>query len=545
MVALPHFDESSQRPSIEPDSAKADSAEVLLEAHAVTVDYPGVRALDAVSITFRGGEIHAVVGENGAGKSTMMNVLSGVVRPTLGRLTMKGIPTEFTRPSDAIRAGIAMVHQELHLIETLNVAENVMLGREPTRFFGFAVDRASQRTRAGQLLRMLGSDLNLSTTASELSIAQAQFVEIAKCLASDAQVLIFDEPTAVLGECDSDRLFTVMRRLRDEGRCIVFISHHLDEVIAVADRISVLRDGRLVQSFQREADGVIRGKDGIAADEGTLAHAMVGRELESIYPAKGSASGARAAIELVDFGARRKSHGISLSVAPGEILGIAGLVGSGRTETAEAIVGLRQRDGVVRIDGCEVQFATVRAAKQAGVAYVSEDRKGRGLHTTLSSLCNMTLPSLDACTKLGGLLIDSKSERKISQHWINAFQIRCARPMQPISSLSGGNQQKFALARWLETKPKVLIIDEPTRGVDVGARGEIYRIIAKLASDGLACIVISSELPELIGIAHRVVVMRLGTIAGEVPRDRLALADCQERIVRIASGLPEENEHRQ
>ena len=243
MVALPHFDESSQRPSIEPDSAKADSAEALLEAHAVTVDYPGVRALVAVSITFRGGEIHAVVGENGAGKSTMMNVLSGVVRPTLGRLTMKGIPTEFTRPSDAIRAGIAMVHQELHLIETLNVAENVMLGREPTRFFGFAVDRASQRTRAGQLLRMLGSDLNLSTTASELSIAQAQFVEIAKCLASDAQVLIFDEPTAVLGECDSDRLFTVMRRLRDEGRCIVFISHHLDEVIAVADRISVLRDG--------------------------------------------------------------------------------------------------------------------------------------------------------------------------------------------------------------------------------------------------------------------------------------------------------------
>lgn len=529
--------------SVERIQNLSDSSDAILTVHAVTVDYPGVRALDAVSLAFRAGEIHAIVGENGAGKSTLMNVLSGVVRPTAGALAVNGVVTQFARPLDAIRVGIAMVHQELNLVPTLNVAENVLLGREPTRFFGVAVDRASQRARAGGFLRMLGADLNLATMASDLSIAQGQFVEIAKCLASDARIFIFDEPTAVLGEREADQLFTVMKRLRDEGRCVIFISHHLDEVVAVCDRVSVLRDGRLVQSFARGGDGTLRGEDGALADERKLAHAMVGREVGAMYPPKGSASAAGAAIELVGFGACGKSHGISFSVTPGEILGIAGLVGSGRTETAEAIVGLRPSEGMLRVDGCEVRFKNAREAMRAGVAYVSEDRKGSGLHVTLSSISNMTLPSLGAYTHMGGLRVDAHAEWKISKHWIDLFQIRCARPQQPISSLSGGNQQKFALARWLETKPKVLIIDEPTRGVDVGARGEIYRIIAQLAHEGLACIMISSELSEVIGIAHRVIVMRGGTIAGELPRDRLALKGCQERIVRIASGLSQECEH--
>ena len=531
-------------PSVQGHKGQDDMNREILVVNSVTVDYPGVRALDSVSLAFGTGEIHAIVGENGAGKSTMMKVLSGVIRPTSGTIMLKGTQRQFTRPSDAIRAGIAMVHQELHLVGTLNVAENVLLGREPTRFFGVAVDQQQQRIRAGELLQQLGGDFDLSTPASDLSIAQQQFVEIAKCLASDARVLIFDEPTAVLGEVEANRLFAVMRRLRDEGRCVIFISHHLDEVISVADRISVLRDGKFVQAFSRNTIGIVQSEDGSVADEGRLAHAMVGHELSSIYPEKFYATFKSKAIELRNFGAKKKSHSISFSVAPGEILGIAGLVGSGRTETAEAIVGIRPCEGVLRVEDRDIRFHNPRAAMRAGVAYVSEDRKNRGLHITLSSIANMMLPSLDKVSRFGGIMIDSQSEQRISQSWIDTFQIRCARPMQANSSLSGGNQQKFALARWLEAKPKVLIIDEPTRGVDVGARGEIYRIIAKLAREGLACIVISSELPEVIGISHRVIVMREGTIAGEIPRERLAKKDCQERIVRIASGLSEESNPR-
>ncbi len=536
-------------PSVPEPKGHEDMNREILVVNSVTVDYPGVRALDSVSLAFRTGEIHAIVGENGAGKSTMMKVLSGVIRPTSGSMMLKGTQRQFTRPSDAIRAGISMVHQELHLVGTLNVAENVLLGREPTRFFGVAVDQQQQRIRAGELLQQLGGDFDLSTPASDLSIAQQQFVEIAKCLASDARVLIFDEPTAVLGEVEANRLFAVMRRLRDEGRCVIFISHHLDEVISVADRISVLRDGKLVQAFARNTSGIVQSKDGSVADEGRLAHAMVGHELSSIYPEKFYSTShypnsKSAAIELRNFGAKKKSHSISFSVAPGEILGIAGLVGSGRTETAEAIVGIRPCEGVLLVEGREIRFGNPRAAIRAGVAYVSEDRKNRGLHLTLSSIANMMLPSLDKVSRIGGIMIDSQTEQRISQDWIDTFQIRCARPRHAISSLSGGNQQKFSLARWLEARPKVLIIDEPTRGVDVGARGEIYRIIAKLAREGLACIVISSELPEVIGLSHRVIVMREGTIAGEIPCERLARKDCQERIVRIASGLSEESSPR-
>ena len=510
--------------------------EALLEARSVTVEYPGVRALDRVSIAFRAGEIHAVVGENGAGKSTLMKVLSGSVRPTVGEVKLAGRLTDFGQPSDALRAGIAMVHQELNLVPTLDVAENVTLGTEPRRMLGVAVDRAAQRKRAGELLALLGADLDLSREAQQLSVAEAQFVEIAKCLASEARVLIFDEPTAVLGEREAARLLARMRALRDEGRAVIFISHHLEEVVAVADRVSVLRDGALVQAFVR-GDGALRDASGAAVDEHALAAAMVGRSLGSIYPEKGSARDGAAALRLRGFGAVGRSAGIDLEVRRGEIVGLAGLVGAGRTETAEAIVGLRASVGAVEVDGGVRAFAGVKDAMRAGVVYVSEDRKGRGLHVTLSSIANMTLPSLDRHARLGGARIDASGERAVARRWIDAFAIRCARPDAPISSLSGGNQQKFALARWLETQPRVLIIDEPTRGVDVGAKAEIYRIIADLAAKGLACVVISSELPELIGLAHRVLVMREGRIVGEVDRDGLAAANCEERIVRMASGL--------
>ncbi len=519
----------------EPDSSA--SRRIALRAQSVTVDYPGVRALDRVTLDFRRNEIHAIIGENGAGKSTLMQVLCGSLAPTHGTVVRNGVTMRFARPSDAMRAGIAMVHQELNLVETLNVAENISLGREPTRFGGVVIDRQRQLARARELLAAFGAEIDPAAQTGDLSIAQAQFVEIAKCIASEAEVLILDEPTAVLGARESARLLTLLRQLRDAGRAILFITHHLDEVVAVADRISVLRDGLLVTSFERDASGVLRGHNALPVDEIALARAMVGRELGSIYPIKGSSSTPDPAIELVNFGARGRSREINVSVAPGEIVGIAGLVGSGRTESAEAIVGLREREGVVRIAGRAVRFSGVRAAMREGVVYVSEDRKGRGLHTTLSTSVNMTLPTLDAATRFAGLWLDESHERGVTARWIHALVIRCARPEHAINSLSGGNQQKVALARWLETKPRVLIIDEPTRGVDVGAKAEIYAIIARLAREGLACLVISSELPELIGIAHRVVVLRNGTVAGELSREQLLETDCEEQIMRLASGV--------
>jgi len=500
------------------------------------VDYPGVRALDAVSMQFRSGEIHAVVGENGAGKSTLMKVLSGSLRPTTGGIRVHGREAAFGRPLDAMRAGISMVHQELNIVPTLDVAENVCLGREPVGLLGLKVRHAAQRARARELLALLGSSIDVGRSAAGLSVAEAQFVEIAKCLASDARVLILDEPTAVLGEHEARQLLRLMQRLRDEGRAIVFISHHLDEVVAIADRVSVLRDGKLVHSFARGtrdgAASVLRDGEGIAVDESRIASAMVGRELGSIYPAKGVAVAREPVLELVGFGALGRSQGITLSVSPGEIVGIAGLVGSGRTETAEAIVGLRPHVGALRVHGEERSFDGSASARRAGVAYVSEDRKGRGLHVSLSSIENMTLPSLERHVRAGGLLIDRASERAVTSRWIDAFSIRCARPELPISSLSGGNQQKFALARWLEVAPTVLVIDEPTRGVDVGARAEIHAEVRRLAAAGSAVVFASSELEEVLLLADRVLVMHEGAIAGE-----LAAHEATEvAIMHLATG---------
>lgn len=524
---------------MQPSIGATDKAphSVVLSATNITVDYPGVRALDCVSLDFRAGEIHAIVGENGAGKSTLMQVLCGSRRATEGVVAREGIAVRFNSPAEAMRNGIAMVHQELNLVETLSVAENISLGNEPSWCGGMLVDRTRQHNRARELLAALGAEIDPAQQVSELSIAQAQFVEIAKCLATDSRVLIFDEPTAVLGARETARLLALLRQLREAGRTILFVSHHLDEVIAIADRVSVLRDGKVVKLFERDAEGVLRAEDSSEVDEGSLARAMVGRELGSIYPPKGEAQEGALALELVQFGARGRSRNISLSVRAGEIVGIAGLVGSGRTESAQAVVGLLESDGAVRLGGHPARFRDVRAAMRAGVVYVSEDRKGKGLHTSLSTRVNMTLPSLDTSTRFGGAWVDDGAQRSCTQRWIRALEIRCAQPEQPVASLSGGNQQKVAVARWLETKPKVLIIDEPTRGVDVGAKAEIYAILVRLARAGLACIVISSELPELIGIAHRIVVMRGGSIAGELSREQLAAADCDERIMRLASGV--------
>lgn len=511
----------------------------MLEVRKLTVDFPGVRALDGVSLTFRRGEIHAVIGENGAGKSTLMNVLSGVRGPTRGELLLDGKEVRFRQPYEAIKQGVSMVHQELHLVEDLSVAENIFLGREPMGDrLGISIDRATMHQGAAHFLSLLGSDLDPTRSARELSIADAQFVEIAKCLASKARVLIFDEPTAVLGERDAAKLLSLLKRMRDEGRAILFISHHLEEVVDIANRVSVLRDGKFVAAFERY-DGVLRCKDGKPSREDALAHAMVGRPLGELYPTRTPRASEPPRLALNAFGAKGKSSGINLTVAPGEIVGIAGLVGSGRTETMEAIVGLRKSVGEVLLDGKSVQFQSPRQAMSSGVAYVSEDRKGRGLHVSLSSRVNCTLPTLDRFARAAGAVMDIDEERATTDAWIRNLGIRCARPESPISSLSGGNQQKFAIARWLEARPQVLIVDEPTRGVDVGAKAEVYRVLHQLAADGMACIIVSSELPELRGMCDRVVVLRGGRLVGELSRERLESADAEERLIRLASGLSE------
>ncbi len=498
-----------------------------------------MRALDRVSLSFRPREIHAVIGENGAGKSTLMKVLSGVQQPSAGDLRCDNRVVRFRQPQEAIAHGVSMVHQELHLVEALSVAENIFLGREVTRGrLGIRLDRRAMHARAAEFLSMLGAEIDPRASARDLSIADAQFVEIAKCLASDARVLIFDEPTAVLGEREATRLLALLRRLRDEGRAVVFISHHLEEVVDHANRVSVLRDGRLVAEFERY-DGVLRCKEGKPSRESALAQAMVGRALGDLYPTRERCAHEHSRIALEDFGARGRSAGISLSVAAGEIVGIAGLVGSGRTETMEAIVGLRPSMGRVRVDGTVVQFRSPRDAMRCGVAYISEDRKGRGLHVSLSSTVNCTLPTLDRFASAMGASIATKRERVTTERWIHELGIRCARLDAPISSLSGGNQQKFAIARWLEGTPNVLIVDEPTRGVDVGAKAEVYRVIAQLADAGMACIVVSSELPELRGLCDRVIVLRQGMVVGELARARLMLPDAEEQLIRLASGLSE------
>lgn len=546
----------------------------VLAAGRVCVDYPGVRALDCVSLGFGLGEIHAIVGENGAGKSTLMKVLSGFSRPTSGGLILDDRPVSFARPADALRAGIAMVHQELNLVPTLTIAENILLGREPRRgVLKLAVDGRRQRREAERLLALLGAELDVRREARHLSVAEAQFVEIARCLASEARILIFDEPTAVLGERETSRLLALLRRLRDEGRAILFISHHLDEVIDVADRASVLRDGVLVAEFARQRRGAhpidqphhapraphsapliaVGDPRERPITEGTLAESMVGRPLGSIFPPRrptcqrpGDASAPRVprlvlrALRPADApfaDASSSNAGVELEIAAGEVVGMAGLIGSGRTELAESVVGIRRALGAVILEGQPRRFRTLREAMGAGVVYLSEDRKGRGLHLSLSSIANTTLPSLNSFSQLGGLRIDHRAERAVTRCWIDELAIRCARPSEPIATLSGGNQQKFALARWLHTRPSVLLLDEPTRGVDVGAKEEIYRLIAQLAAEGLACLVISSELPELIGLCDRVVVMREGRLVGELSREQLDWHDAEVRLVRLASGL--------
>ncbi|MCP4836230.1 MAG: sugar ABC transporter ATP-binding protein [Phycisphaera sp.] len=490
----------------------------MLKIENISKTFPAVRALNGVTLRVDAGEVHGVIGENGAGKSTLMKILAGVQPPDEGSLSLAGSAYRPRHVNDASEAGVVMIHQELNLVDDLSVAENIMLGREPRRLG--VLDFGTMRKESARILTEIGATIDPRTRVGDLPVAQQQLVEIAKALSQDTRVLILDEPTAVLSERETTLLFRLVRRLRERGVAIVYISHLLPEILDLCDRITVLRDGRLVAETT-PAD----------SDADHLASLMVGRELVDVYPPRVPIESDSKRLDVRGLTVPGHAVDVDFDIAPGEILGLAGLVGSGRTEVAEAIVGLRPvASGEIRLDDQPVRFQSPRQALDRGVAYVSEDRKGRGILVDLSCVENTTLPNLSA---YGRVVPHRRRERAATDAWIERLDIRCPDPRNPIRSLSGGNQQKFAVASRLDAEPTVILLDEPTRGVDVGAKRELYHLIAGLADRGLACLMISSELPELIGLCHRIAVMRQGRLAGVVDGPTAT----EESIMRLAAGV--------
>lgn len=484
----------------------------------IVMQFPAVRALDGVSLTFETGEIHGIVGENGAGKSTLMKILSGLQPPTEGTIELNGTTIHLHGVRDAFGRGIAMIHQELNLVDELTVAENIFLGREHVKFG--LLNQESMRDESQIYLTAVHAPFSPATRVGELSIAGKQLVEIAKALAYKAEILIMDEPTAVLSEPEAEALFALIARLKADGVTVLYISHRLVEVCRICDRITVLRDGKFVKT--------VDAKDSNPTD---LASAMVGRPLTDVFPPKTPAPSGEPILEVKEVEVLGWVHGISLSVRPGEILGLAGLVGSGRTELAEALVGARPlKKGTLLMNGHPVKVRSPKDAMKHGLAYVSEDRKALGLILSMSVTDNTTLANLDAYARP---TLNAAREREVAERWKQQLDTRVGDLDAPILFLSGGNQQKVSIAKWLDTKPKVIILDEPTRGVDVGAKREMYALIAKLAQEGLACIVISSEMSEIIGLCHRAIVVREGRVSGELAQDELS----EEAIMHLAAGV--------
>ena len=477
----------------------------------VTKRYGGVQACHEVTFTVLPGEVHALLGENGAGKSTLMRILSGDVTDYRGRIEMAGVPVRFSSPAEAQAAGIAMIHQELDLVPALSVAENIFLGREPRTLLR-RLDRRRIRTETGAVLERIGVRLDPDRPVEQLRTGEQQLVVIAKALALRARVLIMDEPTSALSSSEVQRLFEVTRELRRDGVGIVYISHRLDEIATIADRATVLRNGRVVAAF-----------DPRNMTTAQVAEAMVGRPVGALF----STADAEAGTELLriedlrvrprrPLPGRRDPDGVSLTVRAGEIVGLAGLLGSGRTELLETLYGAgpgATRTGRVTLSGAEIGPRNTRDALRHGIGFVPEDRRGSGLVLFHSVLANIVVSSLRSVSRCG--LVSAGRERRAARHTAERLGIRLAAITDAVSTLSGGNQQKVVLGRMLRTDPRLLLLDEPTRGVDVGAKAEIYALLGELTHHGLGVLLASSELPELIGVCDRVVVLRAGRTVAE------------------------------
>ena len=487
----------------------------ILELQGVTKRFPGVLAVDGVDLAVARGEVHVVAGENGAGKSTLMKLLSQVERPDAGRVLIDGKPVPFHGPRHAQSLGVAMVYQEFALAPDLSVAENLFLGREPGR--GGVVRRAEQSRQARQLLARVGLDVGPERPAASLSVANQQLVEIAKALAIDASVVIMDEPTATLAGQEIDELFEVIRGLTAQSIAVLYISHRLDEIFRIADRVTVMRDGRVVATSQVSE-----------LDEGKLVTQMVGREIVDLYP-KPDLKPGDVILRVNGITRRKVLSDCSFAVREREILGFAGLVGSGRTELARAVFGADPIDsGKVELDGRDVTASSPQEAIGTGIGYLSEDRKRDGLALQLGIDQNITLAHLP----MSAGRLDLKAERKIAERRCDQLRIRTPSVRRQVNVLSGGNQQKVVAAKWLETEARVLFFDEPARGIDVGAKAELFELIGELAAAGHCIVLISSYLPELLNLCDRILVMRDGCVAGVLGREEFS----EERVIGLATG---------
>ena len=502
-----------------PPELKAETRDPVVRLRGVSKEFPGVLAVDEVDLEILPGEVHAVAGENGAGKSTLMKLLSQVERPTSGEVEISGESVEFHGPRYAQSLGVAMVYQEFALASHLSVAENLFLGHEPARA-GF-IDRRAEKEKAGELLRRVGLDIDPGRSASSLTVAEQQRVEIAKALAIDAKVVIMDEPTATLAEKEIEELFEVIRDLTSRGIAILYISHRLDEIFRIADRVTVMRDGKVVHTASASE-----------LDEEELVSLMVGREVGNLYP-KPEAKIGEVLLRIEGITRSGVLEDCSFEVRAGEILGFAGLVGAGRTELARAIFGADPIDsGRVELDGREIQIRSPQAAIDVGIGYLTEDRKREGLALQLAVDQNITLANLPA---QAGLL-NLGAEQRIARDRSQQLDIQTPTIRRKVQMLSGGNQQKVVVAKWLETHAKVLFFDEPGRGIDVGTKAEMFGLIGDLAKEGRGIVLISSYLPELLNMCDRIMVMRDGKIAGELDRKEFS----EERITALATGVEEE-----
>ncbi len=490
-----------------------------LQMNNITKTYPGVLALDNVSFDVAKGEVHALCGENGAGKSTLMKILAGAQSMDSGDIFINDELVHITTPQKAMDLGVNIIYQEFNLVPYLNAAENIFLGREPKASVPGFIDFGKMYNEAQSVIDQLGVDLNVRMPVNQLSIAQQQMVEIGKATSRKSMIIAMDEPSATLTDHELKALFELIRSLKDKGVSIIYISHRLEEIFEIADRVTVMRDGKYV------------GTKAIAdTDREDLIKMMVGRELTEVIP-KVAAEIKGPALEVKGLTRKGVIEDINFTLHHGEVLGLAGLVGAGRTEVARAIFGADTIDaGEILLDGKPIKVKSPRDAIRQGIGLVTEDRKALGLILGMVVRENISLANLDSLTKLG--FVNRREEKHISQQYIEDLMIKTPSSEQQVQNLSGGNQQKVVLAKWLFTQSKVLIFDEPTRGIDVGAKTEIYNLMNRLAATGAAIIMISSELPEILGMSDRILVMHEGRLAGELSREEAT----QEGIMHLATG---------
>ena len=496
----------------------------LLRMAGIAKRFPGVQALADVTFEVRPGEVMALLGENGAGKSTLLKILAGAQTPDAGTITFDGREIAPASPHDAQALGIVTIYQEFNLVPSLSIAKNVFIGREPTRLG--LVDAPAMRRAARAITREVGLDLDPARPVSALSVAEQQMVEIARALSMEAKLVVMDEPTSALSEAEVTRLFAIIRSLKQRGIAVVFVTHRLDEVLTICDRLTVLRDGRLAGTAEVAA---------VTVDD--IIRMMVGREVDRLFARRGRHAEGAAALKVEGLSRARDPrnphavvlHDIGFEVRKGEILGLAGLVGAGRTDVARAIFGADPIEaGTVQVDGAVVRLRSPVDAIRAGIGLVPEDRKQQALFLALAVRTNLTIAAL---RRLGrGLgFVDGSAERALVEDYRRKLNIRMASPEQAIANLSGGNQQKVVLARWLALQPKVLIVDEPTRGIDVAAKAEVHQLLYDLADAGIAIVAISSELPEVMTVSDRIITMREGRITGEVTRAEAT----EERLMQL------------